>query len=788
MGGIGKQILMNTSICFLLLTIAFTNEASAQVVKSTIKKPPLWKYSDDRKTYALSDAKGKALTDYIFQYPSTFKNGVATAKKDSFYAFIYHDGSISSKKYTFLKRSTEGYYWGFDGQRSQRLDAKGGESDLYSDFLNFTKFNKAPRYYRLNKKQGLIDSLGRFVTPPLYDNIYKSSLKEEFLIVNIGKLYGLIDLKGRIILPVSYEKIEYSSVGLYVVKLNGLHGLVSLEGTILAKPDYQHIESFTPSLLLCKKNDLWGLLNKRGLDVCAANFERIENLTYNYSIFRTTKGGLMGIIDSSGKEIVKPEFRFISYENDFYIYQNTDYKRGVLNEKGEPVIEPIYDQIYSHLDGLFSVKSGGKGAVIDVVKQKTIPMPNSNFLISGYKHFIVSSDNYFSAYNQKLGLLNSLGEVVFSMDSINKKFWVLNPEKGIYGVKREERVSVFSPDRQESQFDELDVINDSLFIAKLNNKSALINKNLDTLTDFIYDNIYISKSKLRILITEVNGKQGMIGVTGRMISPPKYAEIQPFSDHLLLAKKYSVIAHINTDRTTGFAKTQKNDPVKNKEQSSGGYLLIDSTGNVVIEPLLLKVTKLNKYGLFKVYTEQGQGVLDKNGKWVIPPKFIEIVDQPHYHDYTPDYSDYIYGAFIYTKEGNSGLWGIWNKDKVVIPNLYDAIGIFKSGYVLAKKGNSFFYLDEKNQEPVLDQASAAKIFNLPFTLIQQYDQFGLPNEENGWIRVQKNKKWGWIDRKGKEVINCQFDAVTPFKNGRARIKLALWYNEFYINEYGEFIL
>jgi predicted secreted Zn-dependent protease len=65
-----------------------------------------WKYAPARDAYAVVNTSGKVLTDYIFQLPSPFKQGVATAKKDSFFVFVHADGSVSPKQYTFLNTTT----------------------------------------------------------------------------------------------------------------------------------------------------------------------------------------------------------------------------------------------------------------------------------------------------------------------------------------------------------------------------------------------------------------------------------------------------------------------------------------------------------------------------------------------------------------------------------------------------------------------------------------------------------------------------------------------------------
>ena len=43
----------------------------------------------------------------------------------------------------------------------------------------------------------------------------------------------------------------------------------------------------------------------------------------------------------------------------------------------------------------------------------------------------------------------------------------------------------------------------------------------------------------------------------------------------------------------------------------------------------------------------------------------------------------------------------------------------------------------------------------------------------GLIALQKNRKWGFYDVKGKLVIPFEFESVTPFKNVEASV-ISIW--------------
>ncbi|PJB55344.1 MAG: hypothetical protein CO098_16820, partial [Bacteroidetes bacterium CG_4_9_14_3_um_filter_41_19] len=58
-------------------------------------------------------------------------------------------------------------------------------------------------------------------------------------------------------------------------------------------------------------------------------------------------------------------------------------------------------------------------------------------------------------------------------------------------------------------------------------------------------------------------------------------------------------------------------------------------------------------------------------------------------------------------------------------------------------------------------------------------------ENNGPLRVEINKKYGFIDKTGKVVIPLMYEFALPFSEGLARVELNG--KKVYINKAGEII-
>lgn len=92
--------------------------------------------------------------------------------------------------------------------------------------------------------------------------------------------------------------------------------------------------------------------------------------------------------------------------------------------------------------------------------------------------------------------------------------------------------------------------------------------------------------------------------------------------------------------------------------------------------------------------------------------------------------------------------------KVIIPPIYDMVSPLSDGLFQVTDGKLNAYFDTKGT------------ILLPFE--SRYDSYG--NFTEGVARVRVDDKWGFIDKKGKEVITPQFYFVEEFSNGLAIVR------------------
>jgi hypothetical protein len=91
---------------------------------------------------------------------------------------------------------------------------------------------------------------------------------------------------------------------------------------------------------------------------------------------------------------------------------------------------------------------------------------------------------------------------------------------------------------------------------------------------------------------------------------------------------------------------------------------------------------------------------------------------------------------------------------IIIPAIYDYVIPISDGLFNVKEGDHTAYFDKEGNEV------------LPFS--NKYETWG--NFTEGLARVRIHGKWGFINKKGQEVIHPQFHYTEEFSNGRAIVR------------------
>ena len=69
------------------------------------------------------------------------------------------------------------------------------------------------------------------------------------------------------------------------------------------------------------------------------------------------------------------------------------------------------------------------------------------------------------------------------------------------------------------------------------------------------------------------------------------------------------------------------------------------------------------------------------------------------------------------------------------------------------------------------QVFAQKAATLPKGAARKGYDIISPYNRKGWAKVERDKKIGYIDRNGQEVVPCRYDDIYPYEKGVAKVLL-----------------
>ncbi len=681
---------------------------------------------------------------------------------------------------------------------------------------------------KLDSKYGFIDSVGNWVIPPLYEAGW--SFSNGLSQVRVDGLWGFINRSGKMVIPPQYDDCSIFSYGLAPVKKQNKWGFINPNNQTVIDFKYDQASPFINELATVKMGDSSALINRKG---------EIISVTKNfvYQILGTT----FIVTDSAYTEhsdsrfhvqsVAQPGYNAIQAISDSLLLAQKDSLWGLIDINNKIIRSFRYSEIESYGNDYSIIKKQNNFASVDIngiePYYEEIDIKPTDYLLR-FGDLIVNTfsfDYYLSEgilffnnnemcdlipyeYKAKMGFVNKAGRKIISPDYKNVDPFscgrAVAQNSDLYGYIDKNGNWTLKPVYKYA----------TPFIC---GKSIVIFDSVRILIDTLGKVLLCSDSTFQlvspiitnglILARQNDSLNGFVDISGKWVVPPIYKNLGPFSNGLAVA------------------------------ESDGKIGFIDKSSAWIIPPIYNLDWPLPFFdnGLVIVSLEGRQGVIDTLGHTVIPfqygeitalfndtnfvafylmPKINGTTDYTHYFvctDFT--YQNTVIGidrqknvhtlgahtlelmkekmdmdieenkrwGGLLIFEGQSGHNGILNLNlDTLLPANYSSISLLGYRIYLLKQNGRFGLF-----------APDYHVF-LPC----KYEKIGYVDEENGWIRVQQNGKWGWVacekDKKGRirvvTKIPCRFDVATPFKNSQARVMQLPYQEVFKINTKGEMLL
>ena len=414
----------------------------------------------------------------------------------------------------------------------------------------------------------------------------------------------------------------------------------------------------------------------------------------------------------------------------------------------------------------------------------------------------VETVSYFALYSDnKWGILGSNGETIINpmyqempivIDSSKDVFlctYDINEEQNTYKTKvvnskNEEIFTNYDKVEALENYDKTENLwyEKSILKVQKDGKWGLIDLDGKEIAPIIYDNITTLKGVENSLIVEKDGKKGLINDKGSKIIDTEYSEIQSFGEDY--KNGYITVNSENKYGIIGFSGEKILDNNYEKIENiygekyfvireNGKEQLIDKQGNKIITEGFDEIKQIANSGI--VYTKQNKyGLKDFEGNTKIEPTYdnlkeinkdifsatkdgkVGIIDQEQNEKLEFEYKEIHYYeiAGIYIADDENYNSKILNSNfETKITGILSEINT-NEGYLKIKQDENYKYynfkFEEKNIQDILPKN---KIYT---------------NKQNG--------KYGFIDNKGNQVVECIYDDATELnKYGYAAVKKdGLW--------------
>ncbi|MET3029087.1 WG repeat-containing protein [Flavobacterium sp. UW10123] len=430
-------------------------------------------------------------------------------------------------------------------------------------------------------------------------------------------------------------------------------------------------------------------------------YEYVYGFENNYAAFRTFKGK-MGLIDSLGNVVIKPNYQYIHNRKDLKntfeagIYVNKKFKRGFIDLQGNIIIPFDYEDVFYLGNNLVRVSKNNKSGVIDLKNKIILPIKYENIMGSNAILFVQNKNS--------IDLFNAEGKQITNFQAFDIEYF--QHKRSIVTLQNKNTLIIDTLGNtvlntiKNHKFERILDQDAFLILNTLTKKKGIINSNGQYEIECKYDEIYPSNS---IYIVKNNEKNGLVDKKDSVLKPLVYDNVYGVFSRDSISFKNHYFAYKNN--LQGIV-----NPYQEKEIIPISYKYIDPFSNYYIT-----TNAENKGGLFSVKGEiiipedydfysaaQNKIFAVKNSK-----KYILTIENNSYTETEIFVDGFVKNNSIFRGFSKSNYQIFKNKDKfgvysnnntIAIPAEYDVITeIYGTGEFVVKKNNKYGVVNSDNQ-------------------------------------------------------------------------------------------
>lgn len=545
-----KSLLKRFIILLIIIGVAFLAFNAVKNRKIKVKDEQVSNYNyflmSENGKIGIIDREGKVIINAEYDYIQ-----IPNPEKPIFVCLFDYDSSKQIYKSKVLNDKNEEVFTNFSNITAIPKN----------DISNSWNYQTSILKYNENEKYGIITISGKKVTSAIYDSIESLENKDGVLKIKKDDEFGLIELNGsEIIKPLYYsitsdgyytkeEKYEKAGYIVSIKKDTGYeYGYISYTGKELLNTEYSSLKRInsvksdsTPYLItildgkmgICKnsqniikneynsieydttnnlleiqKNGKYGVYDLYGNMILPIQYDSIN---FAGTIINATKDGKNLVFDASGN--IKKDYKYTSFKNtdspDYYIVVDGTEKYGVVDSRGNTLIDNKYSYIEYLYDKFFIYTDNGKSGVIDYTGRKIL-------------------DNKYDAVQNIIGTKIVQALNGSTSEIYNNKMEKITETTNMHIYVKDNYIQVLSEnillyiDYEGKILKSQDIFtNNSIFASEKNGKWGYIDISGNVVIDYIYD-MALDINEYGFGAIKKDGKWGVINKDKQIILEPTY--------------------------------------------------------------------------------------------------------------------------------------------------------------------------------------------------------------------------------------------------------------------------
>jgi hypothetical protein len=551
---------------------------------------------------------------------------------------------------------------------------------------------------------------------------YISEQEEEFLEKSLQNLFYLQNGKAK---SINNELVSLHKPILY--------GYIDAKGKEVVPPVYQELLKITPSLLMGRNAHFCEEINLSKGTKKQLPYDKVER--FAKTLF-AVKDSSFAFMDSSLQLISKFSYKKLSfnlYSEACFVVRNKQNKVGLYSYEQQKILIPVK---YKYIQPIYPDYADAKATHWQAQKQgienidiyDTLFRPISLNQYSFFSPFNILNEYFAIAEkNGKKGVVNYRNKVIvpFVHSDKMKKYLSNSEDDTFFGLKDENEIFLYTSKGK--------------LIYKGNIRDNIVRNE-----DYFLITQYAGKEKTALILTEKGElKMAYKGEIESTDSPDNYviAYFAETNQANLLDRHLKKVLPWGCDSIflgSRYAWHQTAYVI----YKGGKAGIVDSEGKILLNP------EKSDYSYIEIYDSERKIkiALAKQGKKEYYIHFDGTLYFPKGYDFYKIQNE---NCCTVMKNGKAGC--IDTAGNVLVPFVWDNVETIKDTRFYRLK-NTRLYSARRDCEYYLLDTTGKQLYNFPFESANMID------DANN-ISLSRNKKYGLVNAKGKELLACEYDKV-----------------------------